>query len=134
MKFWEKYKIDLIVDSRKEYKKAVLSLLEVDRSANLLDLGSGDFDRFTGTIANQVDAKEVTCIDIHGIGETIFGKLWGKPCMFHKHDLNEPLPVQEEFDVVISTQVIEHLWNTDLFLKEIHRVLKPTGYAGPLRI
>ena len=44
--------------------------------------------------------------------------------------MNEPLPYDaESFDVVHSNQVIEHLEKTDVFVKEIHRVLKPTGYA-----
>ncbi len=33
------------------------------------------------------------------------------------------------FDVVITFQVIEHIENDDLFLQEIHRVLKPGGLA-----
>jgi SAM-dependent methyltransferase len=46
------------------------------------------------------------------------------------HDLNEPLPYDSgSFDVVHSNQVIEHLVKTDTFVREIRRVLKPTGYA-----
>jgi len=46
------------------------------------------------------------------------------------HDLNEPLPYDSErFDVVHSNQVIEHLVKTDVFVREIRRVLRPTGYA-----
>ncbi|XES77646.1 MAG: class I SAM-dependent methyltransferase [Candidatus Bathyarchaeia archaeon] len=32
------------------------------------------------------------------------------------------------FDFVSATEVIEHLWNTDQFIKECYRVLKPRGY------
>ena len=35
----------------------------------------------------------------------------------------------DEFDCVISFQVIEHIKHDSLFLKEIHRVLKPGGIA-----
>jgi SAM-dependent methyltransferase len=46
------------------------------------------------------------------------------------NDLNEPLPYDSgRFDVVHSNQVIEHLVRTDTFVREIRRVLKPTGYA-----
>jgi SAM-dependent methyltransferase len=46
------------------------------------------------------------------------------------HDLNEPLPYESDrFDVVHSNQVIEHVRNTDGFLRETRRVLKPSGYA-----
>jgi len=33
------------------------------------------------------------------------------------------------FDTVIAFQVIEHIYNDDFFVKEIHRVLKPGGKA-----
>lgn len=36
---------------------------------------------------------------------------------------------ENSFDTVVSFQVIEHLRNDELFLKEIHRVLKPGGLA-----
>jgi 2-polyprenyl-3-methyl-5-hydroxy-6-metoxy-1,4-benzoquinol methylase len=32
------------------------------------------------------------------------------------------------FDLVYSGEVLEHLVDTDLFIKEIHRVLKPNGF------
>lgn len=45
-------------------------------------------------------------------------------------DLNAPLPYEDEsFDVVCSHQVIEHLADTDMFVREIRRVLKPGGLA-----
>jgi len=45
-------------------------------------------------------------------------------------DLNERLPYSDEtFDIVYSNQVIEHLRDTDRFIREIARVLKAGGYA-----
>ena len=45
-------------------------------------------------------------------------------------DLNSPWPYDDEtFDVVHSSQVIEHLHNTRLFVQELYRVLKPGGTA-----
>lgn len=35
----------------------------------------------------------------------------------------------DSYDVIVSFQVIEHIENDQLFLKEIHRVLKPGGTA-----
>jgi 2-polyprenyl-3-methyl-5-hydroxy-6-metoxy-1,4-benzoquinol methylase len=34
----------------------------------------------------------------------------------------------ESFDVVIASEVVEHLWQPQSFLNEAHRVLKPNGY------
>ena len=45
-------------------------------------------------------------------------------------DLNEPLPFDSEvFDVVTSNQVLEHLADTDTFMAEAFRVLRPGGVA-----
>ena len=38
-------------------------------------------------------------------------------------------PYTTLFRSVVASQVIEHLWNTDLFIKEMYRVLKPDGYS-----
>jgi SAM-dependent methyltransferase len=43
-------------------------------------------------------------------------------------DLGAPLPFDDRmFDAVVSNQVIEHLFDTDLFLAEAFRVLRPGG-------
>jgi len=45
-------------------------------------------------------------------------------------DLNEGLPFEDEtFDVITANQIIEHLYNTDTFIREVWRVLKQGGYA-----
>jgi SAM-dependent methyltransferase len=45
-------------------------------------------------------------------------------------DLNAELPFESDsMDVVVSNQVIEHLADTDTFVREIYRVLKPNGVA-----
>jgi SAM-dependent methyltransferase len=35
--------------------------------------------------------------------------------------------IDEEFDSIISNEVLEHIFNPDIFLSEINRVLKPQG-------
>ena len=45
-------------------------------------------------------------------------------------DLNGPIPLPSgSFDVVHANQVIEHLYDTDVFASEIRRLLSPQGYA-----
>jgi SAM-dependent methyltransferase len=45
-------------------------------------------------------------------------------------DLNEGLDFPSNtFDVVLGNQVLEHLIETDLYVKEVLRVLKPGGYT-----
>ena len=41
---------------------------------------------------------------------------------------NESLPYKDNyFDVVYSKSLLEHLWKPDVFLKEVKRILKPSG-------
>lgn len=45
-----------------------------------------------------------------------------------KHDLNKPLPFDNEsFDMVVATEIIEHIFDTDTLLHEINRILVPGG-------
>ena len=123
MKITEKIKMDLIVKGRNDYKKAVLSLLERNRNALLLDLGCGDYKRLTEKAVEVIGTQSVYGIDMD------IGRSSSKVRTF-QGDLNNTFQVGElRFDVIIAAQIIEHLWNTDGFLKEIYRCLKPTGYA-----
>ena len=123
MKILEKIKMDLIVKSRDGYKKAILSLIKRNENATILDLGCGDYKRLTEKAVKAVGSQHLYGIDID-IGSA------SKDMITFQGDLNKEFPIGEtKFDVIIASQIIEHLWNTDGFLKEIHRCLKPTGYA-----
>jgi len=122
MKLLEKVKMDLITDSRDQYKKAVLSLLERDEAAVVLDLGCGNSKRLTRRVIKTVGAVGAFGVDLKGYDEEGLSVV--------ASDLNDGIPFPaDRFDVVVASQIIEHLRNTDGFLKEIKRVLKPTGYA-----
>lgn len=42
---------------------------------------------------------------------------------------SEPLPFRSNyFDFVLAGEILEHVFDTEFFLKEIYRVLKPHGY------
>ena len=111
----------------KKYKRDVLSLLDVDMGAKVLDLGCSD-GSFTKMIKEKIRPRVVYGVDINR-GNLMEAKWLG--IVGYKGDLNNRLPSMRvrEFDVVIASQIIEHLHNTDMFVKEIYRVLKPEGYA-----
>jgi SAM-dependent methyltransferase len=77
-------------------------------------------------------ARRLGAAEIHGIEfvEPLAAQARARGVHVQSDDLNESLRyASDEFDVVHSNQVIEHLVRTDTFLREIHRVVKPSGYA-----
>lgn len=46
---------------------------------------------------------------------------------FKQIDLTSLFSLEEKFDAVISFDVIEHIWNYNLFLQNLHRNMKPDG-------
>jgi SAM-dependent methyltransferase len=85
-------------------------------SGNLIDVGCGSqpyrkmfkVEEYTGLEFDSPIARERGIADVYYDG-TVF-----------------PLK-NEQFDSVICSQVLEHVFNPDEFLAEIHRVLKPGG-------
>ncbi len=114
-------KLALLAEEKRGYEEVIESLVDKNSDAKMLDLGCGDL-RLTFNLAKKIGTKDISGIDIWvDFKESIKG---------YKGDLNEHFPVNSgEYDVVIASNIIEHLWNTDGFLTEIHRVLKPSGYA-----
>jgi methionine biosynthesis protein MetW len=111
----------------KENRRAILNLVKECAKINrILDLGCGD-DEFTQEIGKNVGSEELYGIEI----SEKFGQLAkNRGVKVILADLNKPLPIKAEtFDLVIANQVIEHLHETDLFIKEIFRVLKWDGRA-----
>ena len=107
-------------------KAEILGAIDPRPGGRLLDCGCGD-GKFTVEVARQARVSEaygIECVDKRIEEATDRGVI------VTKADLNEPLPYKSSFfDVVHANQVIEHLFNIDLFLEEIKRVLRPGGYA-----
>lgn len=112
--------------TEEENRRAILDAVVPRPGARFLDLGCAD-GVVTLRIAERVGAGEVHGVELipelaeraRAAGIAVTGA-----------DLGEPLPFEDaSFDVVHSNQVIEHLPRTDLFMREIRRVLRPDGYA-----
>jgi len=109
-----------------EHRRGILSLLEANPGAKLLDLGCGNGD-FTIKVAGKIGTNKISGIDIV---ESKIIEAREQKIEIHKADLNNKLPFADEsFDIIIGNQVIEHLSDTDIFVREIHRVLKNGGYT-----
>lgn len=90
----------------------------------ICDLGGGD-GRVTAQVATAIGECEIDVVESH---PPFVEQLRARGFSVIEADLNETLPLANaQYDLVISNQVIEHLYQTDVFLSEQHRILKPGG-------
>jgi SAM-dependent methyltransferase len=108
------------------YKAAIIELTERNPDAIVVDCGCGDGNN-TLLLTKRICARELWGIeadkDVARQAETKGIRVW-------LANLNGHFPLASNtVDVVVANQVIEHLQDTDLFMAEIWRILKPGGYA-----
>ena len=103
----------------------VLTVLGELRGERLLDIGCGD-GTFTVLLKEALKAEEAVGIEIAPEAITAIEQ---KGIKAYQLDIDEQsLPFDNAyFDVVYCGEVIEHLFNPDHLLEELHRVLKPEG-------
>lgn len=95
-------------------------------SASLVDLGCDD-GSLTMRLASRVGADSIHGVEIVEERAQIAEK---RGVHVIRADLNSPMPLGDgTFDVACSNQVIEHLHDTDLFVSEVFRILRPGGYT-----
>jgi 2-polyprenyl-3-methyl-5-hydroxy-6-metoxy-1,4-benzoquinol methylase len=90
---------------------------------NILDIGCGP--AFISQHIYEM-GNCVTCADLPDI-----------TALAHKHrdllvvatDAECTAFADESFDVIIATEILEHLWYPEKFLTEVHRILVPNGYV-----
>ena len=111
----------------KSRNSSFLKLLEPNPDAKVVDLGCGDGD-FSLKVKKKIGCSKIYGVDVF---DPYIREAKMKGIDVIKHDLNDfPYPFENNtFDVVISSQVIEHLFYPVKFLKEVYRILKPGGYA-----
>jgi SAM-dependent methyltransferase len=107
-------------------KESILKLLEENPQAELLDCGCNNGE-FTVEQAKTIGTCKVYGIEIN---EKNCGEAKRKGIKVYNNDLNMKLPIRSSsIDVIIANQIIEHLYDSDTFVKEIYRILKPKGYV-----
>jgi SAM-dependent methyltransferase len=112
--------------TEEENRRAILAMLEPSAGARLLDLGTHRGD-FTLRVAERLGAGSVCGVELL---EEHAAVARGRGIDVRHGDLDEGLPFEDEaFDAVHANQVIEHVRRTDTFLREIRRVLAPSGLA-----
>ncbi len=110
-----------------DYSRCILDCLEPSKTeVSLLDCGCDDGD-WTLRLGDRVGAARLYGIEIV---EARRQEAMRKGIHAEPGDLNRRFPFEDgQFDVVHANQVFEHLQDTDRFVSEIWRTLKPGGYA-----
>lgn len=102
------------------------SLVENGKDLKVLDLGCESGSLILKRIVSKIKDPQIFGIDIDPKAVKEAKK---RGVIAIQADLEMPLPYKANFfNLVSANQIVEHLVNTDLFLKEIFRVLKPHGY------
>lgn len=90
---------------------------------SLLNMGSGIKFVLEKTIHSLVKDIKIVSIDILPIPQII-------PTFieYKQLDITKELSLEQQFDFIIASEVIEHIDQTDVLLKNVWRHLKPNGY------
>jgi SAM-dependent methyltransferase len=110
-----------------DYEQSILAYLESSEDPiSLLDCGCDD-GTWTVKLGERVGNASLSGIEIVE-QRRLRAKERGIDA--RPGDLNDKFPFPDEaFDIVHANQVIEHLADTDNFIRETYRVLKPGGYT-----
>lgn len=113
-------------DTEEENRQTLLATLPRSSDGPMLDIGPHKGD-LTMAVAEHVGADEVHGIEL--IGDHIPAAR-ERGIKVVQGDVDDGLPFPDEtFGFVFANQVIEHVRRTDVFLREIRRVLRPNGMA-----
>lgn len=106
-----------------EIPKMILGL--IPSSKKILDLGCGEGGMIRA-ILNKFSQKEIIGVDISPRRIELLRKKFPKH-KFLCEDVNKTSLKKNEFDLIICTQVIEHVENDKKLIDEIYRILKIRG-------
>ena len=126
MNLLTKYLLSLWHDAASTNNKMLSSYVELTRKAKILDLGCGNGIIAKDQFAGKIDQPDIFGLEINPQDIRIARK---NGLRVITGDVEKRFPFQDnDFDVVSANQLIEHLFDTDSFLQDIFRVLKPHGY------
>jgi SAM-dependent methyltransferase len=102
------------ISLRKVYEKSIQSILKNNIKYSILDYGCG--------------AKPYKYLFNNHIEKYVGVDVGNNPHADYLIEPGQDLPIEDnEFDIVVSSQVLEHVENVPQYLKEVKRVLKPQG-------
>jgi ubiquinone/menaquinone biosynthesis C-methylase UbiE len=93
------------------------------RSERALDLGCGD-----GALTSELDAAQLTAADVSSVALERARRRLGSEARLVELEPDAPLPfADDEFDLALCAETIEHVRDLQLLLSELRRVLRPGG-------
>jgi len=93
---------------------------------SLLDLGCDD-GSWTLEVARATHADHIEGLEVV---PDAAAAARARGITIHELDLNAPIALADaQYDLIHANQVIEHVNDVDLFVAEVHRLLKPGGVA-----
>src|SRR3990170_4888926 len=133
---WQKYDAQLHISMMRENPKTLSSSVlnsariqvfsnmvkRVGHGLNILDVGCGD-----GALSKPISkmGNDVTGMELPGVANL------ARFCQVQSvvaGDAEQLSFFSESFNVVLASEVVEHMWNPQDFIDEAYRVLKPNGY------
>lgn len=117
-RYWHTQKLHIITNSLALYKKPPEKILDVGSSSGWLLF----------EISKRFPSSKCFGIDVYQKAITYGKQLYKNLSLIHADAHKIPFP-NETFDVVICTEVLEHVVNPEKVLKEIRRVLRSNGIA-----
>ena len=123
IEYSDKYK-QKITDT--EIPKMIQEIVNNKKIIKIIDLGCGD-----GGLISSIDKKrkdkKIWGVDISPRRISYLKKKFNKYKFFCKDVCSTDLK-ENFFDLIISTQVIEHVGNDEKLVKEMYKILKKNGY------
>lgn len=108
-----------------ENEKLFLNLIQEKPQAKLLDIGCST----AGFSLKISGVFKASCFGIE-LEQEKASVAKEKGIKVVVADANNPFSFRDNsFDTITANQIIEHLYDTDNFFKELHRILKPGGEA-----
>ncbi|MDX1531126.1 MAG: class I SAM-dependent methyltransferase [Rhodothermales bacterium] len=111
--------------------RRIVEALPRDRSVRVLDAGTG-FGQYAYFLLRSYPHVEVTAVDVKAdyldAARQFFDRTpFGGRIAFREHDLTEPLPEVDRFDLALSVDVMEHIEDDRAVFRTFHRALRPGG-------
>lgn len=108
----------------------IIEMLNLTKKLNLTDKKILDIGCHDGSFLNLLKKRTTKLYGLEAsqaaVKVCLKNKISAKAYFF---DDSTPMPYPDSsFDLIVAGEIIEHIYHTDLFLQEIHRLLKPHGH------